>query len=120
MRACVRHRRELRRESTDPERAVWRELRDRRFAGFKFRRQHSCGPFILDFFCQERLLAVELDGGQHFEIAAQRYDERRSEYLRDFGIRVLRFSNDQIAGELPAVLEEIARALGVGGAGASP
>jgi very-short-patch-repair endonuclease len=93
---------------------MWWELRDRRLAGFKFRRQHHCGPFVVDFFCQEQLLAVEFDGGQHFEIAAQRYDERRSRYLRDRGIRVLRFTNDQVFSERRAVLEAIARALGVG------
>ena len=114
VRPSVRRRRELRRATTEPEQAMWFELRDRRLAGFKFRRQHSCGPFILDFFCQEQLLAVELDGGQHFEIAAQRYDERRSQYLGELGIRVLRFSNDQIFAERDAVLEVILRALGGG------
>jgi very-short-patch-repair endonuclease len=57
---------------------------------------------------------VELDGGQHFEIAAQRYDERRSQYLQDRGIRVLRFTNDQALQERQPVLEAIARALAVG------
>ena len=88
-------------------------LRDRRLAGIKFRRQHPFGRFILDFFCEERRLAVELDGGQHFDAAKQRYDERRSAFIREYGITVVRFSNDQVMRERWAVLEEIARALGV-------
>jgi very-short-patch-repair endonuclease len=97
---------------TDAEAALWFQLRDRRLFGFKFRRQHPCGPYILDFFCQERLVAVELDGGQHFEVAAQRYDERRTEFLRAHGITVLRFNNDQMISERHAVLETIVRLLG--------
>jgi len=92
---------------------LWYHFRDRRFAGFKFRRQHPFGPFILDFFCMEHRLAVELDGGQHFDVAAMRYDERRSMFIREYGITVLRFSNDQVMRERRAVLEAIARALGV-------
>ena len=92
---------------------LWYHLRDRRLAGFKFRRQHCLGPFILDFFCPEAFLAVEVDGGQHFESSAKGYDERRSEFLRTYGVRVLRFSNDQVIRERSAVLGSIARSLGV-------
>jgi very-short-patch-repair endonuclease len=113
MRRSLRHRRQLRRASTDAELVLWYHLRDRRLAGIKFRRQHPFGRFILDFFCEERRLAVELDGGQHFDAAKQRYDERRSAFIREYGITVIRFSNDQVMRERWAVLEEIARALGV-------
>ena len=92
---------------------LWYHLRDRRLAGFKFRRQHCLGPFILDFFCPEAFLAVEVDGGQHFERTAERYDERRAEFLKTYGVLVLRFSNDQVIRETRAVLETIARSLGV-------
>ena len=61
------HRRLLRRSSTDAETALWYHLRDRRLGGVKFRRQQAWGPFILDFFNWEHRLAIELDGGQHFE-----------------------------------------------------
>ena len=94
---------------------LWSQLRAKRFAGFKFRRQHSLGPYILDFYCARRHLAVELDGGQHFESAAQAYDDRRTTYLNDAGIEVMRFSNDVIFNELPAVLDAIALALGIAG-----
>ncbi len=100
-------RRELRAHCTDAEAALWFHLRDRRTCGFKFRRQFPCGPFILDFYCAERHLAIELDGGQHFEPAVQAYDERRTAFLCGRGIRVLRFATDLVFREPRAVLEMI-------------
>jgi very-short-patch-repair endonuclease len=111
---ALSRRRALRRTSTDAESVLWFHLRAKRFAGFKFRRQHSCGPYILDFYCPGAHLAVELDGGQHFEPRAQAYDERRSAYLCRCGVHVLRFSNDLIFAELGGVLDAVAIALGVG------
>ena len=108
-------RRDLRQSGTDAELALWTELRGRRLAGFKFRRQHPCGPFVLDFYCAERHLAIELDGGQHFEEDAQVYDANRSAFLKRSGVDVLRFSTDLVFRDRLAVLEEIARALGIGG-----
>jgi very-short-patch-repair endonuclease len=107
-------RRDLRRHATDAEAALWSELRDRRLAGFKFRRQHPCGPYILDFYCAEAALAIELDGGQHYEEAVAAYDEERTAFVRWRGIEVLRFPNDVIFTERLGVLEAIAAALGVG------
>ena len=104
-------RRALRKTSPDAETILWAHLRAKRFVGFKFRRQHPCDQYILDFYCPKRLLVVELDGGQHFDDAAMRYDERRTEQLRLRGIRVLRFSNDLVFRELPAVLDAILREL---------
>ena len=109
------HRRELRRNSTDAEAALWFELRDRRMAGFKFRRQFPCGPYVVDFYCADLKLAIELDGGQHFSLEAQAYDARRSSYIRHHGIQMLRFETDLVFRDRLAVLEEIARALGIGG-----
>jgi very-short-patch-repair endonuclease len=106
-------RRLLRRTGTDAEATLWAHLRARRFAGFKFRRQHPCGPFILDFYCPQARLTVELDGGQHFDPQAQAYDDRRTAYLRGRGISVLRFSNNVVFTELLAVLDAIALALGI-------
>jgi very-short-patch-repair endonuclease len=88
-------------------------LRGRRFVGFKFRRQHPVGPFIADFFCRAHLLAVELDGGQHYEAPKQAYDLRRTRYLNERGIRVLRFPTDLVFRERDGVLTAIALALGV-------
>ena len=106
-------RRELRRNSTDTEAALWLALRAKRFAGFKFRRQHDCGPYILDFYCPAQRLAIELDGGQHYEPETKAYDERRTAYLGRRGVRVLRFPADLVFRERAAVLDAIARALGI-------
>jgi ATP-dependent helicase HrpA/adenine-specific DNA-methyltransferase len=106
-------RRQLRREQTDAEATLWRLLRGRRFVGFRFRRQHPVGPFILDFFCRAHNLAVELGGGQHYEDAAQAYDARRTSYLNQRGIRVLRFPTDLVFRQREDVLTSIALALGV-------
>jgi very-short-patch-repair endonuclease len=105
--------RELRRAATDAEGVLWRCLRARRFAGFKFRRQHPCGPFIVDFYCARRRLAVELDGGQHFTPEGAAHDERGSRYLGREGIQVLRFPTDLVFRELGGVLTVIAAALGI-------
>jgi very-short-patch-repair endonuclease len=112
-RSLVR-RRALRRQSTDAEIALWKLLRSRLFEGFKFRRQHPCGPFIVDFHCPERRLAIELDGGQHWEAEAQAYDERRTAFLRRQQIQVIRFGTDLVFRELTAILEQIAAALRAG------
>lgn len=108
-------RRALRSASTDAEAALWFLLRAKRLAGFKFRRQHPCGSFILDFYCAAKHLAVELDGGQHFEPSVQAYDERRTQYLGRRGIRVLRFATDLVFTESDGVLDTIAIALGIAG-----
>jgi very-short-patch-repair endonuclease len=112
MNASLARRRALRRESTDAEARLWTHLRAKRFARFKFRRQHPCGPYIVDFYCARRALAIELDGGQHYEPRQQEYDERRTAFLQRAGIRVLRFPTDLVFREGAAVLETIARALG--------
>jgi very-short-patch-repair endonuclease len=91
---------------------LWSHLRAKRLAGFKFRRQHPCGPYILDFYCASRQVAVELDGGQHFTPTARDYDRRRTAFVRRHGISVLRFQTDLVFRELVGVLETILRALG--------
>jgi len=119
MNVSLARRRALRQASTDAEIALWAHLRAKRFAGFKFRRQHPFGPYILDFYCARQALAIELDGGQHYEPERQAYDERRTALLRRAGVEVLRFQTDLIFREPTAVLEVIARALGMLG-GPSP
>jgi very-short-patch-repair endonuclease len=104
---ALARRRALRRTSTDAEALLWARLRAKRFTGLKFRRQHPCGSYILDFYCPARHLAIELDGGQHFDKAAQDYDRRRTAFLARQGISVLRFPNDVVLRELGAVLEVI-------------
>src|SRR5206468_12932704 len=86
--------RKLRRDSTFPERRLWRELRGGRLCGLKFRRQHSIGPFIVDFYCHENRLAIELDGESHNDRGS--YDLERERFLKAENLRVVRFSNDDV------------------------
>ncbi|GLZ84121.1 hypothetical protein Pres01_01720 [Metapseudomonas resinovorans] len=97
--------RSLRRTSTDAEQRIWRRLRGRQLAGLKFRRQHPVGPYVLDFYCQEKRLAAELDGGQHY--ADPERDRLRDSWLAGQGIQVLRFSSREALVEIEAVLEKI-------------
>jgi very-short-patch-repair endonuclease len=109
--------RQLRRGATDAEAVLWRLLRNRQIAGRKFRRQHAFGAYILDFYCPERRLAVETDGGQHFDPEQADHDRKRTEYLAARGIRVLRFTNAEVLTNPEAVVEVIWReAVDSGGA----
>jgi very-short-patch-repair endonuclease len=103
--------RQLRAKSTDAEKRLWRLLRARRFNEFKFRRQHACGIYFLDFYCTVAKLAVELDGGGHGFPDQRTRDERRNQFLAQQGIKVLRFWNHKLRGELEAVRIEIWHAL---------
>jgi very-short-patch-repair endonuclease len=101
--------RALRVTMTDAERRLWARLRGRRLVGYKFRRRHPLGRYILDFACIEHRLAVEADGGQHSESVA---DERRTAWLERQGWRVLRFWNNEILTNSEGVQETILQALG--------
>ncbi len=90
-RSTVHRARHLRREMTLPEVLLWRDLRRRQLDGLLFRRQHPFGPYVLDFFCPEHGLAVEVDGAAHDEASRAERDERRDLWLRSQGVRVLRF-----------------------------
>ena len=103
--------RRLRTKSTAAERHLWRVLRDRRFNKFKFRRQYPCGKFFIDFYCVEAKLAVELDGGGHGFPNRRVKDQTRDRFLEEQGIKVLRFWNHQMRGEIEAVRFEIWYAL---------
>jgi very-short-patch-repair endonuclease len=100
--------RELRRQITPAESILWREVRNRRFAGFKFRRQHPIGPFFADLACHECKLVVELDGETH--LGSEVRDEERAKFLQAQGWMVLRFWNTQVYEELEGVLEVVYRA----------
>lgn len=103
--------RHLRQESTPSEKRLWRLLRDRHFSEFKFRRQYACGPYFLDFHCTLAQLAVELDGGHHGFPDERARDEERNRFLATKDIKVLRFWNHQLRGELESVRFEIWYAL---------
>ncbi len=100
---------QLRRELTKEEKRLWHLLRSRRFADYKFRRQHPVGNYILDFACCGARLAIELDGGQHDE--NQEYDHQRSGWLNQKGWHVIRFWNNELWNNEEAVLETILETL---------
>ena len=97
--------REMRTSATDAEALMWSLLRGRRLLDLKFRRQHAVGRYILDFYCEELQLAVELDGGQHQEQVS--YDSERTEWLEKQGIRVLRFWNNDVMTQTEVVMMDL-------------
>ncbi|KAA3602043.1 MAG: endonuclease domain-containing protein [Calditrichaeota bacterium] len=100
-------RRELRNNSTQAEKRLWIYLKNSQLEGRKFRRQHSFGSFILDFYCPSEKLAIELDGKIHFNEENFTYDQQRTKILNSYGIKVLRFENKMIFENLQGVLEKI-------------
>lgn len=97
----------LRRQSTPMEIKLWSRLRSRRFMGLKFRRQCPLGSYIVDFICIEKMLIIEIDGGQHNENKQQDYDKRRTEFLKGLSYHVLRFWNNEVQWKLDAVMAQI-------------
>jgi very-short-patch-repair endonuclease len=95
----------LRKNSTDPEKILWRIFRNRNFFGVKFKRQHCIDHYIVDFYAAEHKLIIELDGGQH--ATNQKQDSRRTKFLEQRGYRVIRFWNSEISENMDGVLEVI-------------
>ncbi len=100
-------RRHLRRSLTPAEATLWKALQGSKLAGKKFRRQHSIGNYVEDFYCPECKLAVELDGEKHFNSMASEYDLRRTEFLGRHNIHVLRLENRAVFEHPDGVLEAI-------------
>jgi very-short-patch-repair endonuclease len=103
--------RKLRKEQTSPESLLWYLLRDRRLLGYKFRRQYPLPPYVLDFYCDELKLGVELDGGQHNADEHAARDERRDAFIRARGIEVVRYWNHDVLLQTEDVLEDLIRRL---------
>ena len=103
---------QLRKNSTDAEHALWKRLRNKQLLGCKFKRQTPVGRYIVDFACFSHNLIVELDGSQH--LAQEEYDAERSEWLRSQGFTVLRFWNNDALTNTDSVLERIMQELGGG------
>lgn len=102
----------LRSRETRSERALWARLRNRGFHRLKFRRQHPVGPFVLDFYCEDLQLAIEIDGAVHGRPDLQVADANRQQVLESLGIRFFRVSADATERDIEAVLLTIERALG--------
>jgi very-short-patch-repair endonuclease len=97
-------RKELRKRSTEEENILWNKLRGNKL-GFKFKRQHSVGGYILDFYCHEKRLIIEIDGTQHKTNVE--YDRVRDQYFKELDYMTLRFLNPEIRNNLEVVLNEI-------------
>lgn len=100
-------RRELRKNSPSPEILLWNKIRNRQISGLKFKRQYSIDHFIIDFFCPELKLAIEIDGDSHFEREAIPKDRARQTALERLGIRFLRFTNLDISTNLEGLLRQL-------------
>jgi len=103
--------RRLRRTMTDVERKLWNVLRSRQLESYKFRRQHPIGPYVVDFFCEQLGLAIELDGDQHGDPSNIRKDDARTAWLNAQGVRVIRFWNEDIRGDINPALDLVLEAL---------
>ena len=98
-------RKELRKNSTQAEKVLWWHLKWSKFHGYKFRRQHSIGRYIIDFYCPEKKISIELDGKIHEN--QKDYDAIRSEYLSSCKVKEIRFSNDEIFEDVAWVLKKL-------------
>lgn len=100
-------RRYLRNNSTSAESVLWTILKNKQVAGLKFRRQHSIGNYIVDFFCPKLNLVIELDGGYHASYQAIIRDEKRDKYLESYGMTILRFENKVVFEKPEEILRQI-------------
>jgi len=104
--------RELRKEQTEAEKLLWSRLRNKQLCQVKFRRQQPIGSYIVDFVSFDKLLIIELDGGQHDELSNRAKDEQRTDYLESKGYKVIRFWNNDVLQNVDGVLIQISEALG--------
>lgn len=100
-------RQNLKREMTEPEKRLWYFLRNRRLHGIKFRRQYSIGRYVVDFYCPSARLAIEIDGDSHYVDDAPQYDKSRQEFIEDNGIKVIRFTNQEVIENIEGVVQKI-------------
>jgi very-short-patch-repair endonuclease len=104
-------RRQLRKDEPSTERLLWSKIRNRQLKGFKFRRQYGIGNFIVDFYCPEARLVLEIDGDSHYDEKTRKYDMARQKYLENCKIKIIRFTNKNVMENLEGVLETTANNL---------
>jgi very-short-patch-repair endonuclease len=97
----------LRANMTDAERKLWFHLRNRNFKNLKFRRQVPMRPYVLDFYCLEKNLVIDVDGGHHYQKEQLTYDRRRSTYLKQTGLKILRYPDNEVLKNIDSVLQDI-------------
>lgn len=106
-RRTISLRRQLRKNSTAAEIVFWSKVARRQFQNLKFRKQHGIGNFIVDFYCSEKKLIVEIDGDTHATKEAVEYDQKRTRYLSSLGYTVIRYTNDDIIKNIQGVFEDL-------------
>jgi very-short-patch-repair endonuclease len=109
--STLEYARQLRARTTEAEQKLWSLLRNRQLKRRKFRRQHAIANYVVDFYCSECNLAIELDGNVHKEQAARDYDKSRTALLIELGITVLRFWNEEVMSDVERVLIRIGESL---------
>lgn len=97
----------MRSNATDAENLIWQLLRAKRFMNLKFRRQHAIASYIVDFYCHELGLVIELDGGQHGTNDGKEYDAERTKFLEALGLKVVRYWNHDVLGRTDVVLGDL-------------
>ena len=112
--------RRLRSNMTGPETRLWSRLRARQLQGLKFRRQHGIGRYIVDFYCPEQSLVIEVDGDSHADADQILKDQHRDRYFQSLGLPVIRYANDDILKNLDGVLEDLAERLSSGSTSPRP
>jgi len=100
-------RKHLRNNSTEAEILLWTYLKGKQLNGRKFRRQQSISNYIVDFYCPEEKLVVELDGDFHFDEEVKKYDKERTNCINNLGIKLIRFENQEVIYNLETVLKSI-------------
>ena len=101
------NRKKLRGNSTETENILWEYLRNKKLDELKFKRQYSIDHYVLDFYCPELKLAIELDGKIHLKKEVKNHDENREGYLSEFGIKILRIKNEMVLTDIEKALEII-------------
>jgi very-short-patch-repair endonuclease len=102
-----RYAKSLRKKQTMAEKKLWNFLKGRRCAGLKFRRQHPIHYYVADFYCHEQRLMIEVDGKIHSVLSIKEHDENRTAELERYGIRIIRFSNEQVMNKPEETISEI-------------
>jgi very-short-patch-repair endonuclease len=110
-RRTIDFRRKLRKEMTAAEKLFWSKVAHRQFKNLKFRKQHGIGQYIVDFYCPEQKLIIEIDGDSHFTEIAKKEDEKRTQYLESFGYKVIRYNNLEVLNNINGVFEDLLRKL---------
>jgi len=106
-RKTIIYRRELRHNTTPAEKIFWSKVANRTFQNLKFRKQHGIGPFVVDFYCPEKKIIVEIDGDSHATDTGIENDQERAKYLAGLGYKIVRYQNSDVLNNIDGVFEDL-------------